>query len=143
MTARRESQTKALTRGEVAKRCRVHAETIRYYEERGLIPKPRRSAANYRLYDDDSIQRVRFVKRAQELGFTLEEIKELLSLRARPGAGCAEVLERAEAKIQSIDEKIRTLKAMRRALSQLMSECSGRGGISKCPILEALEDDER
>lgn len=93
-------------------------------------------------YREDTVHRIRFVKRAQELGFTLHEIKELLSLRAKPRAKCAGVLERAETKIQNIDEKIRTLKGMRRALSKLMSECRGRGGVSECPILDALEDDE-
>jgi Hg(II)-responsive transcriptional regulator len=131
-----------LTRGELAKRCRVNFETIRYYEQQGLIPRPSRTASNYRAYGEDTIRRVRFVKRAQDLGFTLREIKELLSLRATPGTGCADVYARAEAKIQNIDEKIRALDTMRRALSKLMSACSGRGGISECPILDALEDDE-
>lgn len=131
-----------LTRGELAQRCAVNFETVRYYEQQGLIPKPSRSASNYRLYDEDTVRRIRFIKRAQELGFTLHEIKELLSLRAEPRAGCADVRERAHTKVQDIDEKIRTLQAMRRALSTLMSECTGRGGISECPILDALEDDE-
>lgn len=131
-----------LTRGELAQRCAVNFETVRYYEQQGLIPKPSRSASNYRLYDEDTVRRIRFIKRAQELGFTLHEIKELLSLRAEPRAGCADVRERAQTKVRDIDEKIRTLRGMRRALSRLMTECSGRGGISECPILDALEDDE-
>lgn len=130
---------KTLTRGELAKRCDVNFETVRYYEQQGLIPKPSRSASNYRLYGEDTVQRIHFIKRAQELGFTLNEIKELLSLRARPRAKCADVLERAEAKIQNIDEKIRTLKAMRRALVKLKGECQGSMPISACPILEALD----
>ena len=131
-----------LTRGELAKRCEVNFETVRYYEQEGLIPKPSRSASNYRLYSEETIQRIRFIKRAQELGFTLGEIKELLSLRARPRAKCADILERAEAKIQNIDEKIRTLKAMRRALAKLKGECQGAKPISACPILEALDAEE-
>lgn len=130
---------KTLTRGKLAKRCEVNFETVRYYEQEGLIPKPSRSAANYRLYSEETVQRIRFIKSAQELGFTLGEIKELLSLRARPRAKCADVLERAEAKIQNIDEKIQTLKAMRRALVKLKSECQGAMPISACPILEALD----
>lgn len=130
-----------LTRGALAKRCDVNFETVRYYEQEGLIPKPARTASNYRVYNEDTVRRVRFVKRAQELGFTLKEIKELLSLRAQPRAKCADVLRRAEAKVRNIDEKIRTLRAMRQALSNLMSECRGRGGISECPILNALEYD--
>lgn len=133
---------KTWTRGALAKHCEVNFETVRYYEKAGLIPEPSRTASNYRVYDEETVRRIRFVKRAQDLGFTLKEIKELFSLRARPRAGCADVRERARAKIQSIDEKIRTLRAMRRALSKLLSECSGRGGISECPILDALEDDK-
>jgi Hg(II)-responsive transcriptional regulator len=132
-----------LTRGELAKRCEVNFETVRYYEQQGLLPKPSRTVSNYRVYDEDTVRRVRFIKRAQDLGFTLREVKELLSLRASPRARCADVYERAEAKVRSIDEKVRTLQAMRRALSKLMSECTGRGGITECPILDALEDDEQ
>ncbi|MBZ0154028.1 MAG: MerR family DNA-binding protein [Planctomycetes bacterium] len=134
--------TDTLTRGQLAKRCAVNFETIRYYEQQGLIPAPSRTASNYRLYGEATVQRIGFIKRSQELGFTLNEVRELLSLRAMPGARCAEVLERAEAKVRNIDEKIRTLKAMRRALAKLMSECARRGGVSECPILDALEDDE-
>ncbi|MFQ5655167.1 MAG: MerR family DNA-binding protein [Planctomycetota bacterium] len=133
---------RTLTRGELAKRCDVNFETVRYYEREGLIPRPSRSASNYRLYSEDTVHRIHFIKRAQGLGFTLSEIKELLSLRARPRAKCADVLERAEAKIHDIDEKIRTLKAMRRALLKLKSECHGTLPISACPILEALEAEE-
>lgn len=130
-----------LTRGELAKQCAVNFETIRYYEQQGLIPSPLRASSNYRLYGEATVRRIGFIKRAQELGFTLNEIKELLSLRARPGTRCADVLGRAEVKVQNIDEKIRMLKAMRGALAKLMSECARRGGVSECPILDALEDD--
>jgi Hg(II)-responsive transcriptional regulator len=128
--------------GEVARRAKVNLQTIRYYERTGLLPKAPRTASNYRVYSGESVRRVRFIKRAQDLGFTLKEIKELLSLRARPSAKCTDALARAEAKIENIDEKIRTLNAMRRALSTLMSECKGRGTISECPILDVLADDE-
>lgn len=127
---------------QVAKRAKVNLQTIHYYERMGLLPTAPRTASNYRVYSGDAVRRVRFIKRAQDLGFTLKEIKELLSLRARPAAKCASVLARAEVKIQNIDEKIQTLKAMRRALSRLTSECKGHREISECPILDALEDDE-
>ncbi len=127
------------TRGETAKNVGVHIETLRYYERRGLIPKPSRSASNYRLYSQDTVRRVRFVKHAQELGFSLKEIKNLLSLRATTGAKCADVRKRTEAKIQDIEAKIRSLQAMRRALSKLVAECSGDSPIRKCPILDALD----
>jgi MerR family transcriptional regulator, copper efflux regulator len=131
-----------LTIGEVAEQAHVHVETLRYYERRGLVARPPRSASNYRLYAEDTVRRVRFIKRAQELGFSLNDIKELLSLRADPEAGCAEVRACAEAKMKDIDAKIGALTAMRHALSTLVTECSGEGPLSDCPILESLETQE-
>jgi len=127
--------------GEVAKQAGVNLQTIRYYERRGLLPKPPRTGSNYRAYPEDAVLRVRFIKRAQELGFTLKEIKELLSLRAAPRTRCADVRERAEAKVQDIDGKVRILQAMRKALTRLIRECSGSGPVSQCPILEALDSE--
>ena len=130
--------------GEVAKQAGVNLQTIHYYERRGLLPKPPRTGSNYRAYPTDAVLRVRFIKRAQELGFTLKEIKELLSLRAAPRTRCSDVRRRAEAKVQDIDEKVRTLQAMRRALTKLIGECSGIGPVTECPIVEALDsEDER
>lgn len=130
--------------GEVAKQAGVNLQTIHYYERRGLLPKPPRTGSNYRAYPTDAVLRVRFIKRAQELGFTLKEIKELLSLRAAPRTRCSDVRRRAEAKVQDIDEKVRTLQAMRRALTKLIGECSGSGPVTECPIVEALDsEDER
>ena len=131
-----------LTIGEVAERAKVHIETLRYYERRGLVASPPRSVSNYRLYPEGAVRRVRFIKRAQELGFSLKEIKELLSLRAAPEAGCAEVRAHAEAKIRDIDEKIGSLTAMKDALSKLVAECSGEGSLADCPILESLDTKE-
>ncbi len=127
--------------GEVAKQAGVNLQTIHYYERRGLLPKPPRTGSNYRAYPENAVLRVRFIKRAQELGFTLKEIKELLSLRAAPRTRCADVRERAEAKVQDIDGKVRTLQAMRKALTKLIGECSGSGPVSQCPILEALDSE--
>ncbi|MGH8066637.1 MAG: MerR family transcriptional regulator [Candidatus Entotheonellia bacterium] len=131
-----------LTIGEVAGQAEVHIETLRYYERRGLVAKPPRSTSNYRRYPEDAVRRVRFIKRAQELGFSLRDIKELLSLRAAPEAGCQEVRAHAEAKITDIDDKIGVLTAMKHALSTLVMECSGEGPLSDCPILESLETEE-
>ncbi len=127
--------------GEVAKQAGVNLQTIHYYERRGLLPRPPRTESNYRAYPAEAVLRVRFVKRAQELGFTLKEIKELLSLRAAPRTRCADVRERAETKVRDIDDKVRTLQAMRRALTKLIGECSGSGPVSQCPILEALDSE--
>jgi MerR family copper efflux transcriptional regulator len=131
-----------LTIGEVAKRANVHVETLRYYERRGLVARPPRSTSNYRLYPEEAVRRVRFIKRAQELGFSLNDLKELLSLRADPGAGCAEVRACAEVKMKDIDVKIGALTAMKHALLTLVTACSGEGPLSDCPILESLETQE-
>ena len=128
-----------LTIGDVATQAQVNSETLRYYERRGLLERPPRSDSNYRLYPREAVTRVRFIRRAQEIGFTLQEIGELLSLRATAGAGCGGVRQRAEAKIASVDEKIRTLEAIRAALAELVAQCSGRGPITDCPILESLD----
>jgi MerR family mercuric resistance operon transcriptional regulator len=130
---------KGLTTGQVAKRAAVNLQTIRYYQQRGLLPDPPRSASGYRCFTDDAVRRVRFVKRGQELGFSLEELKELLELRVQPGASCAQVRQRAEAKVVNIDERIRVLRAMRKALKRLADSCTGRGPVSVCPILESLD----
>jgi MerR family transcriptional regulator, copper efflux regulator len=132
-----------LTIGQLAQSAAVHIETLRYYERRGLLAKPPRSVSNYRLYPPDSARRVCFIKHAQELGFSLKEIKELLSLRAAPKSRCADVRARASAKIADIEAKIRSLQAMRTALLKLVAECSGQGPATSCPILEALDSEKR
>jgi MerR family mercuric resistance operon transcriptional regulator len=128
-----------LKSSDVAKRAKVNVETLRYYEREGLLRKPPRTETNYRIYPEEAVKRVRFIKHAQELGFSLKEVKELLSLQATPGTGCADVLRRAQRKIEEIDRKIRSLKGMRLALSKLMAECTGTGPVSRCPILSALD----
>src|SRR6266853_1797924 len=102
----------ALTIGQVAKAAHVNVETLRYYERRGLIPKPPRGLSLYRHYPEDTVPRVRFVKHAQALGFSIREIRGLLSLRAMPKARCADVRRRAEIKIGEVETKIRALRAM-------------------------------
>jgi MerR family copper efflux transcriptional regulator len=128
-----------LSIGDVAKQANVHIETLRYYERRGLLARPPRCTSNYRLYYKETVRRVRFIKGAQELGFSLKEILELFSLRAEPMANCEDIRERAEAKITDIEAKIRSLQAMKRALAKLVAECSGSGPITECPILESFE----
>jgi len=128
-----------LTVGEVARRAAVHIETLRYYEWQGLVARPPRSRANYRLYPEETVRRVQFIKRAQQLGFSLKEIQELLALRAEPQAQCADVRERALAKIHEIEHKVRTLQAMHAALTQLVAACAGRGAVTDCPILASLD----
>jgi len=127
--------------GEVAEQAGVNLQTIHYYERRGLLPRPPRTESNYRAYPAEAVLRVRFIRRAQELGFTLKEIKELLSLRAAPRTRGADVRERAETKVRDIDDKVRTLHAMRKALTKPVGACSGSGSVSQCPILEALDSE--
>ncbi len=123
---------------QLAKQSGVNLETIRYYERQGLLAKPPRSSAGYRQFSAGSVRRVRFIKRAQELGFSLKEIKELLALRITPGSTRADVRKRAEAKIADIDEKVQHLRAMKRALVSLTEACCENGPASDCPILENL-----
>jgi MerR family transcriptional regulator, copper efflux regulator len=132
-----------LTIGKLAKQANVHVETVRYYERRGLIPRPWRTVANYRLYSPESLRQVKFIKQAQALGFSLKEIKQLLTLRATPRAGCADVRAYASQKIEDIEAKIRALARMRKALQNLRDECSGKGPATQCPILESLDSEQR
>lgn len=127
-----------LKTSDVAKHGGVNLETIRYYERRGLLPKPPRTPAGYRTFGADAVRRLHFIKRAQDLGFALKEIKELLALRVDARTSCADVRKRAEAKIADLDQKLRALRAMKRALLRLTVACVGRGPVSACPILESL-----
>ncbi len=128
-----------LTIGNVAKLAEVHIETLRYYERQGVVPRPPRTISNYRRYPEDTVRRVRFVKHAQELGFSLKEIKELLALRGTRGAVCRNVQLRALSKRKEINEKIRSLQAIRKALHKLVEQCKGKGPLTECPILESLD----
>ena len=128
-----------LTTGELARQGGVNLESIRFYERERLLPKPPRTAGGYRMFTPDDVRRVRFVKRAQELGFSLREIKELLALRFEPDTSCADVRKRAQSKLSDIDQKISDLKRMRKILDLLTTACPGRGTINGCPILESLD----
>lgn len=129
-----------LKTGEVAARAGVNVQTLRYYERRGLLKEPERRPSGYREYPPDAVQLIRFIKRAQDLGFTLSEVEDLLRLRADHESACAEVRSTAEAKIEDIEQKIRHLRAMKRALGELVASCATEGSARHCPILEALDD---
>ncbi len=131
-----------LTIGQLARRAGVGVETVRFYERRGLLETPTRRPSGYRQYADETVARLRFIRRAKELGFSLKEISELLALRFDPGTTCAEVKARAKAKISDIEAKIAALQSMKKALTDLTRSCNGRGPTSECPILEALEPKE-
>jgi MerR family copper efflux transcriptional regulator len=129
-----------LTIGRLARLGGVNLETVRYYEREGLIPKPPRTRAGYRLFPQDAARRLRFIKRAQELGFSLTEIRELLSLR--PSSDRPKVRARAQAKIADIDQKIQSLQAMKKVLGTLVDRCEHCGPMGECPILESLDHEE-
>ena len=133
---------KPLTIGEVARRAGVGVETVRFYQRQGLLAEPVRRGPGYRQYAEDVVSRLRFIRRAKDLGFSLKEIGELLALRVEPSTSCAEVRERAAAKIADIEAKMESLRRMKEALVKVTGECSGRGPTSECPILDALDREE-
>ncbi len=130
---------KIITISKLAKGAGVGVETIRYYERRGLIPEPPRTDSGYRQYCSDDIARVKFIKRSQELGFSLKEVIELISLKFEDTTDCGDIKSVAESKISEIDNKIRTLREMKKALVRVVEICPGEGPLSDCPILEVLE----
>ena len=130
-----------LTTSQLANSAGVNVETLRYYERRGLLPEPPRRASGYRQYSQDDVARLQFIKRAKELGFTLQEVQELLNLRVDPDTPCAMVKRRADLKIIDIEAKLQSLKRIKKALNKLAATCSGRGPVGDCPILEALGGD--
>jgi MerR family copper efflux transcriptional regulator len=132
---------KPMTVGQVARQAEVGVETVRFYEKNGLLEEPSRRVSGYREYDEETVRRLRFIQRAKELGFTLSEIKELLSLRCseRP---CNDVRERAEAKVAEIEAKVTMLLRMKEILGRLASSCCQQGDKSQCPILETLDGQE-
>ena len=132
-----------LTIGQVAKEAGVGVETLRYYEREGLVKEPPRRVSGYRQYPEDVVKRIHFIKRAQELGFSLKEIAELLALRVDQETPSIEVKRRAEAKLVDIERKVEELLRMKRALEQITQLCNGQGPISDCPILDALEREDR
>ncbi len=127
-----------LTTGQLAKQANVNLETIRYYERRGLLPEPPRNESGHRRYTIDALRRTEFIKQTQALGFSLNEISDLLSLRVGTGKTCADVRTRVEAKIKDVQEKIVDLKGIEQALIRLADKCGGKGPIGQCPILEEL-----
>lgn len=133
-----------MTIGKIAKQSGVNIETVRYYERIGLIKRPLRtssgwSSSGYRRYPPETVKRIQFIKHAKELGFSLKEAGELLSLRVEPGATCADIRDRTEAKIADIDARVNGLQRMKDTLVRLIMECKGCGPVSECPILEALD----
>lgn len=131
--------TQTMTIGKLAKEAGIGVETIRFYEREGLLPRPARVAGSgYRQYAPENIQRLGFIRQAKELGFSLKEIRELLSLRATSKAKCGSVKLKAQRKIADVEKKITDLHAIRGALETLILRCKEEKPTSECPILEAL-----
>ena len=129
----------SLRTGEVAEQCGVNLQTIRYYEREGLLPKPPRLRSGYRLFPDASVRRIQFIKRAQALGFTLAEIRELLTLRVDKTRDREVVRTIAKARLREIELKIASLQTMHTALKHIAGQCKGHGPADECPILNAID----
>lgn len=135
-----------LTISKTARKAGVGVETIRFYERKGLIeqpPKPQNGG--YRAYSSEVVQKIRFIRHAQELGFSLKEIEELLNLRADPGSDCSAVRNRASEKLKEVENKIAKLRKIGGALEEVIASCPSQGALSVCSIIAAMEDssDER
>ncbi|MGH7526737.1 MAG: MerR family transcriptional regulator [Gemmatimonadales bacterium] len=130
-----------LSIGELASAAGVSIQTVRYYERRGLLAVPQRTMAGYRQYSPETADRLRFIKRAQELGFTLEEVQDLLALRVHDPAACASVETRTRRKMAQVEAKIRALTRLRHVLAELAAACERRTTTEECPILTALTED--
>ena len=130
----------SFTVGALADNAGVNLETVRYYEKIGLMPKPKRKGSRYRFYDENDLARLKFIIRAKELGFTLNEIKELLDLRIESKATCGDIKKIAGHKIVDIEQKIKDLQNIKKVLTKLIHQCVNEEISSdECPILEAIE----
>lgn len=128
----------ALTIGKIAKQTQVTIETIRHYQRMGLLAEPSKPDGGYRVYSVDTIVRIRFIKRAQQAGFTLKEIASLLSL---DGAHCTDIQQLAEQKCQQIDQQIKDLTALHQVLASLINDCQQSASSARCAILDAFSDE--
>ena len=128
---------KAIRRADLARLTGCNLETIRYYENIGVLPDPPRNARNYRIYDESHVSRLRFVMRARDLGFTLEEIRDLLALVDGGIQTCGEVQILASRHLENIRVKIRDMRRIERVLSQTVAQCSG-GDVPECAVIDAL-----
>jgi len=130
-----------MTIGKIAKQAGVGVETVRFYERKGLIKQPKKKASDgFRTYSEDEARKIRFIKRAQELGFTLKEVKDLLDLNSNPKATCEDVRVLAEEKINEIDQKIKDLNRMKSSVRQLEKACSeSRSAVACCRIIDCFD----
>lgn len=138
----RASQQMSMKIGQVARASGVSVETLRYYERLGLLDAAERAPySNYRTFPPSTVRSLRFIRRVQNLGFSLAEIKELLELRTSRGARAIEVRTTVERKLAAVRHKIRDLKRIKSSLERLSESCDGRGAVGHCAILDALDSD--
>ncbi|MEX0741363.1 MAG: MerR family transcriptional regulator [Phycisphaeraceae bacterium] len=137
----KQTSQSGFTRGQLARETGVNFATVRYYERRGLLRPEKRSKGGYHQYGPDDARRLRFIRRAQEVGVTLNEIEDLLALRLGAETSCADVKDRAQAKILDMQQKIRDLQRIKKALARLVNACEREGMTGHCPILESLDHD--
>ena len=130
-----------LTIGKLAQQAGVNIDTIRYYERSGLLPVPQRRASGYRDYSSDAVARLQFIRRAKLLGFSLEDITELLSLSGRRDVKAVKAA--AQARLESVEQKISELQRVRKGLRKLIDACPGHGDLDACPIISALSQGKR
>ena len=130
-----------ITIGELARRAGVNIQTIHYYERRKLILPVGRRESGYRVYDDDTLKRILFIRHAKELGFTLEEIRGLLDLSSDAAVSCDSVKEKATHKLRDVEEKIKALGSIKRILKELIDACNKRSPTEKCPILKSIGEE--
>lgn len=130
-----------LSTGQLAEAADVGVQTVRYYERIGILPEPERSDGGYRQYEPNDVRRLRFIRSAQELGFTLDEIRELLALRVEEGQSCSDAAAKADRVIERIHRKVDELNGMRRALLKLRRACDTETPTGDCPILDAIEEE--
>jgi MerR family copper efflux transcriptional regulator len=129
------------TIGEIARQAEVGVDTVRYYERNRLLPEPARRLSGYREYKADDVRRLRFIRRARDLGFSLADIRELLMLSEDRERGVRGLKARAEARLDEVDRRIRELQRVRRGLKRLVDACPGHGALDRCPILVALGEE--
>ncbi len=128
------------TISKAARKAGVGVETIRFYERKGLIAQPPKPTfGGYRVYPAETIERIKFIREGQELGFSLREIDELLSLRADPSSDCGDVRERAQRKLGEVNDKIAQLERIRTGLERVIAACPGEGALRACSIMAAIE----
>lgn len=133
---------KLMTIGKISRKSGIGVETVRFYEKSGLIDEPPRTESGYRQYPENTVARVRFIRHAKELGFTLKEIKELLNLKLDSSTTCNDVRQVAEEKLKDVQAKVRSLQGIEKALDELIGACALGGPDGECPFLEALESGE-